>query len=103
MEGISNPSECGEWGENNELLKLRQEIDYIDGDITKLFERRMELVLRVSEYKRENNLPIFYKDRENEVIKKNIERLGIKEFSSDLEVLFKCIMELSRDIQKRNI
>ena len=50
------------------LEGYRKEIDNIDKEITRLFEERMNVVLKVAEYKKENNLPIFHKGREAVVI-----------------------------------
>ncbi|NRU61644.1 monofunctional chorismate mutase [Clostridium beijerinckii] len=48
----------------------RNKIDEIDKEITRLFEERMDIVIKVGEYKKQNNLPIFDKNRESQVIKK---------------------------------
>ena len=51
----------------------RNRIDEIDKEITKLFEERMDTVINIANYKKDNNLPIFNRDREDEVIEKNID------------------------------
>lgn len=56
----------------------RNKIDEIDKEITRLFEERMDIVIKVGEYKKQNNLPIFDKNRESQVIKKNLGYLKIK-------------------------
>lgn len=56
----------------------RNKIDEIDKEITRLFEERMDIVIKVGEYKKQNNLPIFDKNRESQVIKKNLGILKIK-------------------------
>ncbi|MGL5480197.1 MAG: chorismate mutase, partial [Clostridium sp.] len=67
------------------LEGYRKRIDEIDSEITRLFEERMDVVLKVAEYKRKNNLEIFHKGREEVVIKKNIDRLKNKDYEREIE------------------
>ncbi|MCT4620004.1 MAG: chorismate mutase [Marinisporobacter sp.] len=87
----------------DDLDKLRNEIDYIDQEMVKLFEKRMETVLKIAEYKKRNHMPIFHKDRETEVIKKNIEQLKNKSLQEATEEFFKKLMEISRGVQKEQL
>ena len=50
------------------LDDYRAEIDVIDKELIKLFEKRMNVVLNVARYKKENNMEIFQNGREEEVI-----------------------------------
>ena len=50
------------------LLKARETISEVDKEIAHLFEKRMEAVRLVAEYKKERGLPIFDSSREAEVI-----------------------------------
>ncbi|MEE0725753.1 MAG: chorismate mutase, partial [Clostridium saudiense] len=61
-----------------DLSECRKEIDNIDKELVKLFEKRMNVAINVAKYKIENNLSIFNEAREVEVIKKNIDRLNNK-------------------------
>ncbi|WP_051823890.1 chorismate mutase [Clostridium sulfidigenes] len=54
----------------NELEQCRKEIDEIDKELINLFERRMDVAIRVANYKKENDLPIYDEERESKVIKK---------------------------------
>ena len=47
-----------------ELNELRNQIDQIDKEMAVLFEKRMKIVKQIGEYKKENNLPILDKKRE---------------------------------------
>ena len=85
------------------LESYRKEIDEIDSEITKLFEKRMNVVLKVAEYKKENNLPIFNEEREEKVIKKNVDRLENKDYTKEIEEFFINLMKVSRDLQKRKL
>lgn len=81
------------------LSECRNEIDKIDKELVKLFEKRMDVVINVAKYKIENNIPIFNGAREIEVIEKNISRLNNKEYSKLTEEFFTNLMELSRSFQ----
>ena len=83
------------------LSEYRKEIDEIDSEIIKLFERRMDVATKVGKYKLENNLPIFNGAREAEVIQKNIDRLNNKDYSPYATKYFNYIMELSRELQHK--
>lgn len=86
-----------------DLEDYRKEIDNIDKEITRLFEERMDVVLKIAEYKKQNNLPIFHKVREDVVIKKNIDRLKNKEYSKEIEIFFTDMMKVSRELQERKL
>ncbi len=58
------------------LEDYRREIDSIDRELIALFEKRMNVAIKVGEYKKERNLPIFNAKREEEVIEKNINLLN---------------------------
>lgn len=87
----------------DDLESYRKEIDSIDSEITRLFEKRMDIVLKVAEYKRLNNLPIFHKGREDAVIKKNVARLENKDYEKEIEKFFNGLMEVSRELQSRKL
>ena len=85
------------------LDDYRKEIDEIDKQLTKLFEKRMDIVLNVAKYKKENKLDVFQKGREEEVIKKAIDSLENKDYSDELVSFMNATMEISRGLQKRKI
>lgn len=84
-----------------DLDNLRDEIDSIDRQITDLFEKRLDIVKKVIEYKLENNIQILDQNRENYVVKKNVKYLNNHEYTSYLEDLFIEIMGMSRDLQSK--
>ncbi|WP_194191133.1 prephenate dehydratase [Clostridium chrysemydis] len=85
------------------LEGYRKKIDEIDSEITRLFEERMDVVLKVAEYKKKNNLEIFHKGREEVVIKKNIDRLKNKDYEREIEKFYNSLMEVSRELQGRKL
>jgi monofunctional chorismate mutase len=82
-----------------DLLSLRNEIDRIDSELVKLFEARMNCVLKVAEYKRKNSLEVLHKSREEEVIQKGLEKLNDKKLESALVEFLNSLMKISRGLQ----
>ena len=48
----------------------------------------MDIVINVGEYKKQNNLPVFNENRENEVIEKNLGYLKNKDYEEELRKFF---------------
>ena len=67
-----------------DLQELRSEIEAIDKEFVKLFEKRMNVAKQVGEYKRENHLPVYDGERESELIKKNVQYLENREYELSL-------------------
>ena len=56
---------------NNRLENARKEIDTIDYELACLFEKRLEVVQKIIEYKIEHQLPILDSSREKSLLQKN--------------------------------
>lgn len=84
-----------------ELKEIRDKIDCIDREIANLFEKRMEWVAKVIEYKIENNMEILDSGREKEVIVKNLSNLKNRELKEYYEEMLKLMMKVSKDYQKQ--
>jgi len=84
----------------NEIEQCRKEIDEIDKELVNLFERRMDVAIRVANFKKENDLPIYDEEREPKVIKKNVDNLKNKNYDLLARRFFLSIMELSRSLQE---
>ncbi|QQK08169.1 chorismate mutase [Miniphocaeibacter halophilus] len=85
----------------NDLESIRKEIDKVDKEIITLFEKRMDLVKYVVDYKIKNNMKVLDSSRENLIIEKNKNLLQNKEYSQYLEDFFKSLMDISKDIQEK--
>ena len=85
----------------DDLILLREKINEIDQKLVVLFEERMEIVLKVAQYKRLNSIPILDEDREKEVIDRNKARLKNKNFEDSLEKFLNELMNLSKKEQKK--
>lgn len=85
-----------------ELKDLRNEIDGIDAQLIKLFERRMKVCARVAQYKIENDMQVLDAGREME----KMERLKAQ-MSDDMKdygvALYTELFRLSRDYQTKII
>ncbi|MDD5793415.1 MAG: chorismate mutase [Clostridiales bacterium] len=85
------------------LEESRKKIDAIDKELVSLFEKRMNVVLDVARYKKENKLPVFQGNREEEVLKKAVDNLDDKDYAKEAKEFLNSIMEISRGLQKRKI
>lgn len=83
----------------SELDEYRKEIDDIDKQLTKLFEKRMDVVLKVGEYKKKNNLPVLNASREEQVLKKNVGYLENKGYEQGIRNFFNSLMNISKDLE----
>ena len=80
------------------LEQLRNDIDSIDSQITDLFKKRMETSIEVAKYKKEHNIPVLNSNRENEVLHKVSEQIGVP-FDGYARLLFNTIFDASRSCQ----
>ncbi|UJF16027.1 chorismate mutase [Jeotgalibaca sp. MA1X17-3] len=83
----------------NELEQYRNEIDAIDQELTRLFELRLNTVLKVGSYKKQHNLPTLDSNREEMVIKKNVGRLKDPQFEPQLTQFFQSMMKITKQTQ----
>lgn len=82
------------------MKEFRENIDKIDDQIVELFEKRMQLVKGIANYKKENNIQIENKNREEIVIKKAKSKLDDKELEKYIEVFMKDLMKISKKYQE---
>lgn len=81
----------------NQISELRKEIDSIDSEIVRQLNKRMELVLKIKEYKDESGLPVEDIVREEEIVS-NLEFHELdEEFVRDI---FKLIFNYSKSKQR---
>lgn len=83
-----------------DINELRLEIDSIDRQITELFEKRMKTAAGIAAYKKENNLPVFDRERERKVVNK-VTEMTSPEFQVYTKTLYQTIFDLSRTYQKK--
>lgn len=85
------------------LKEYRDKIDAIDQEILDAFLKRLSIVQKIVEVKKERGLPIFDEKREKEVIKKRMNLLPSSENFELVEKLFYTIMDLSKAYQWEEI
>lgn len=83
-----------------DLIKAREEIDLIDTEIIRLFEKRMDIVKDVVIYKITNKLPVLDSSRENAMLEKNINKIKNEEYKKYYGKVLKGFLEASKDMQK---
>lgn len=81
-----------------DIQELRREIDGVDRDLVKLFERRMHLAAEIADYKKKNRLPVQDRLREREVLAQVSGAAG-PELEEYAQVLFSTLFDLSRSYQ----
>lgn len=65
----------------DKLQTYRKAINHIDKELLKLFKKRLDVVKKVGEYKKENNLLVIDKKREKELLtylEQEAEKLGLR-------------------------
>lgn len=82
----------------NSLQKNRVVIEDIDTKMKELFIKRMKAAIEIANYKKENKLPVFDKNREAELIKKNTQGIGeeLKEYYCDF---LNQVLRISKKVQ----
>ncbi len=84
-----------------ELENARRVINEVDRELARLFEKRMQAVKQVAEYKKEHGLQIFDPQREAEVIEKNSRLIENEELKSYFVNFIKSNMEISKAYQHK--
>ena len=85
-----------------DLKELRTQIDSIDTELVRIFEKRMQTALEIARFKKENNLPVSDIGRERDVINKVTSEVS-PELSGYAKVLFQTLFDLSRSYQRKSI
>lgn len=82
-----------------DLLESRKEIDYIDDEIIRLFERRMEICKDVADYKLKTGKAVLDRQRELDKLSVLKGKASDKFYAHGVEELFEQIMSMSRKMQ----
>lgn len=83
-----------------DLQEIRAQIDGIDDELVRLFERRMALAGDVAAYKREQGLPVSDRTREREIVSRVTQGMD-EQNAAYTKVLFSTLFDLSRSAQDR--
>ncbi len=82
-----------------DLQESRKEIDYIDNEIVKLFERRMDVCKDVAQYKLNTGKAVLDRQREIDKIVTLKDKASNDFYAHGVEELFEQIMAMSRKMQ----
>lgn len=84
------------------ISEIRDEINKVDAELLKAFEKRMSLANEVAEYKIKNNMPVYDRKREREILNR-VEREAGDELGSYAKVLYSTLFQISRSYQLKKI
>lgn len=85
------------------LKSIRDQIDEVDQAMMTLFEKRLDLIGKVAEYKYNNNEKIFDSEREAQVVEKNVKRIKNKDYITYYTEFIHSVMDQSKKIQEKII
>ena len=85
-----------------DINNLRGEIDNIDSQLVELFKKRMDTAADIAKYKLLNNLPVYDKQRERELLSK-VSQISGEEYENYTLRLYSQILELSKAYQSKII
>ena len=83
-----------------ELKEIRTEIEQLDGEMARLFEKRMALAEQVAACKKANGLKVTDRRREQELLDHNEQFIEKAELKSYYQEFFRKVLSLSRRYQK---
>ena len=88
---------------SEDIQELRKQINEVDAQMAALFDRRMRIAKEVALYKQDHNLPIFDREREQQVLARAAESYPHRDqsFQKALTAFFQTLMDLSKENQKR--
>ena len=86
-----------------DIEEARRIISETDGEIARLFERRMEAVKEVAAYKIEHALPLYDARREASLLEKNLSVIESEEFRPYYIDVFKSLTGVSKSYQRRRL
>ncbi len=86
---------------SDSLAALRQQIDAIDADMLRLFERRMAVSRAVGDFKKQSQRPILDAVREQTVLDNRVAQLADHTLAEPARSFFSHLMCLSREEQQR--
>ena len=87
---------------NRKVIKeLRSSIDKVDDQIFDLILKRFDYVEKIGNIKKEMNIPVDDKAREEIIIERLSEKLNTKINYKDIKKIIDPIISISKDIQRR--
>lgn len=81
----------------------RDLIDSIDKSIIELYEKRMDIIKEITKYKIEKSLPVLDQNREDSMLKKNIEKIKNEEYKKYYKDVLDGYLKASKKMQEEII
>ena len=85
------------------MTELREQLDAVDDEIVKLFEKRMDLCGQVGEYKIQNGRKVFDRQRESEKLKSVESKVSTEFNRKGVHELYEQLMSMSRKLQYQQL
>lgn len=82
------------------LQICRDLIDSIDNSIIELYEKRMDVIKEITKYKIEKGLPVLDQNREDSMLKKNIEKIKNEEYKKYYKDVLDGYLKASKKMQE---
>lgn len=89
--------------DNDALESAREIINQVDKEMASLFEKRMQAVKEIAEYKKQRGLKILDSSREQEIVEKNSKLISDQNIRSYYVNFLKDNMQVSRSYQEQLI
>ena len=84
-----------------DITQLREQLNKTDDALVKAFRERMNIVLEIARYKKENGLQVYDPAREAAVIKRLTQ--DDETFADAVETLYRAVFEISRELQHKSM
>ena len=81
-----------------DLKDIRNRIDEVDGELITLFQKRMDIVKKVAEYKISNDMQVLDSEREHQLIAKRLSEAA-PEYKGYTREFLEALLAVSRKMQ----
>ena len=81
-----------------DLKDIRKRIDEVDGELITLFQKRMDIIKKVAEYKIQNGMQVLDSEREHQLIAKRVSEAA-PEYKEYTHQFFDALLAVSRKMQ----
>ncbi|MDR1033394.1 MAG: chorismate mutase [Bifidobacteriaceae bacterium] len=85
----------------DELGELRSEIDAVDDAMTALFEKRMQILEKVADYKKEHPMNVQDGTREQSLIERNLAHISDEKIRLEYRKFIDNVLKISRSYQHK--
>ena len=86
-----------------DLAEARSIIDEVNTELVPLIERRMDAVVEVTRYKRENGLPVYDAEREKLILERVGERVQNPDYRTSVQKIFQALMDVTKEYEEAHL